>query len=280
MKNILIVGKGSYIGESLKQYLATWPQKYSVSTMETRDIDLDSISFKGYDALFHVAGIVHQKETAENEKLYYKINHQFAVDVANKAKLEGVKQFIFLSSGTIYGFDSGMITPTTPINAKTNYGKSKAMAEEDLKRLDSNDFKVAILRPLMVYGKGCKGNFQTVVKLVEKLPVFPAVHNERSLIYIDNLSSFVKMTVDKELSGTYFPRNKENADIYVMTQEIAKALNKKIYMSVILGFGVSVTKNLFGVTSKAFGDKVYINTEEFNYDYCVVSFKDSIKKSI
>ena len=148
--------------------------------------------FGGYDVVFHVAGIAHQKETKENAHLYYEINRDLAIEVANKAKIEGVKQFIFMSSMSVYGKEVGVITKDTKPKPKTNYGKSKLQAEESLNALSDDNFKVCILRPPMVYGDGCKGNYQIIVKFVKKFSIFPRVNNKRSLVNVENLVVYLK----------------------------------------------------------------------------------------
>ncbi|MBR2613682.1 MAG: NAD-dependent epimerase/dehydratase family protein, partial [Clostridia bacterium] len=204
MKKILITGSGSYIGESFKEYLKQYGEEYSTDTLDMQRADWREHDFSGYDVVYHVAGIAHRKETSENAHLYYEVNRDLALEVARKAKSEGVSQLIFLSSMSVYGIERGVITPDTPLAPKTNYGRSKMEAEEGMAELASEDFAICTLRPPMVYGKGCKGNFVSVVSLVRKLPFFPRVENRRSMIYIDNLSSFVKMAIDRELSGLYF----------------------------------------------------------------------------
>jgi len=238
------------------------------------------MSFASYDVVYHVAGIVHSRETKENAELYYRVNRDLTLEVAQKAKNEKVKQFIYLSSGTVYGTEVGVITPKIPKSPKSHYAKSKAQAEVGLKDLENDDFIKSILRPLMVYGKGCKGNFQSVIKIVKRFPVFPRVHNERSLVYIDNLSSFVKLVIDEKISGVLFPKDEKNADIAIMAEEIASVLGKKIYLSRILGFCIKVVRPLFSITRKAFGDMVYQETETFGYRYCVYGFREAVRKSV
>lgn len=276
MKRILITGENSYIGDSFITYMSKWPEEYYVESIDVKSNKWKKIDFHSFDSIYHVAGIAHRKETKQNAHEYYKVNGDLAFEIAKKAKEEGVKQFIFLSSGTIFGMESGSISKETPLNPKSNYGKSKAYAEKLLVSLKSTNYKIVILRPLMVYGKGCKGNFQSVIKIVKCSPVFPRVHNKRSLIHIDNLCSFVKMSVDKELSGIYFPKNEEDVDIYEIVTELANSMGKHIYMSSILGLFIYLFRDFFSITRKAFSDLTYIDTDEFDFSYCVVSNEDSL----
>ncbi len=279
MKKILITGANSYIGTSFEKYIKeNFPDDYTVDTVDTVDGSWREKSFAGYDCVFHVAGIAHRKETKENAHLYYAVNRDLAIEAAKKAKADGAGQFIFLSSMSVYGMETGVITKETKPNPKSHYGKSKWQAEQGIAPLDSEDFKVCILRPPMVYGKGCKGNFQTVVKIVKKFPVFPNVNNERSMIYIDNLSSFVKHCADFEFCGVYFPQNKEYMSTKDMARWIAEALHKKIYLEYIMGVCIRILRHIHPTAKKAFGSLVYSIDEP--RDYCVVSGQDSVKESV
>ena len=280
MKRVLVAGVNSYIGDSFIKYMRQWPDQYEVSTLDLRTDAWMKADLGGYDAVYYVTGIAHKKETPENAPEYYKINRDLTIRFAEKSKQEGVKQFIFLSSGTVYGLEAGIITPNTKLNPKTHYGKSKAEAEIALSDMSDDTFKVAILRPLMVYGKGCKGNFQSLIKIIKASPVFPRVHNKRSLVYIDNLSSFVKEAIDNNIFGVFFPKNNENVDIYDLAIGIATGLNKSLYMSYILGGAIYLFRGLFSMTRKAFSDMIYVDTDNVNFKYCVVTTKDSITKSV
>ena len=260
MKKILITGANSYIGTSFEKYINdNFADRYQVDTIDMIDGSWREKSFAGYDSVFHVAGIAHQKETKKNAHLYYEINRDLAIEVAKKAKNDGVKQFVFLSSMSVYGMDVGVITKETKPNPKTNYGKSKLQAEEHIVALRDETFKICVLRPPMVYGDGCKGNYQTIVRLVKKFPIFPRVKNKRSLIHIDNLVLFIKSAIDEELNGLYFPQDKEYVRTIDLAKNIAKQMNKKIYFSFLLGFGAIILRPFVGKLKKAFGNLIFID---------------------
>ena len=279
MKRILITGANSYIGMSFEKYISeNYPGEYVVDTVDMIDGSWRNKSFSGYDSVFHVAGIAHLKETKKNAHLYYEVNRDLAIEIANKARGEGVKQFVFLSSMSVYGMDTGVITKDTEPKPKTNYGKSKLQAENSIVHLSDENFKVCIIRSPMVYGKGCKGNFQTVVRIVKKSPIFPYVKNQRSMIYIVNLCSFVRMCVDNSLEGLFHPQNKEYVSTIDMARWISEVLNKKIYFEYITGGCVRILRHFYTKAKKGFGSLVYDLNEP--RDYCVISVEDSVKESV
>lgn len=270
MKKILITGTNSYIGTSFENYIKeNFSEEYEVSSLDMIGDGWRSKDFSGYDAVFHVAGIAHRKETAENADLYYKVNRDLVIETCKKAKEAGVGQFVFLSSMSVYGMDTGIITKETVPDPKTNYGKSKLQAEEGILPLADESFRVCVLRPPMVYGEGCKGNYQSIVKIVEKSPVFPRVKNRRSSIHVDNLASFVRMAIDKNLQGIYFPQNEKSQSTKELARDIAKSKNKKIYFSVLLGLAVIIFRPFITKLKKAFGTLVYEGTEDFDFEYCI-----------
>ncbi len=258
MKRVLITGANSYIGTSFEKFVEeNFSEKYIVDTIDMIDGSWIKKDFSKYDVVFHVAGIAHQKETKDNSQLYYKINRDLAIDVAKKSKADGVKQFVFLSSMSVYGMDTGVITKETNPNPKTNYGKSKLQAENEINTLRDGSFKVCILRPPMVYGDGCKGNYNSIVKLVKKFPFFPRVNNKRSMVDINNLVTFIEIAIDKELDGLFFPQDSDYVNTTELAKQIAKSINKKIYASFVLGFAVILLKPFSRTIKKAFGSLIY-----------------------
>ena len=280
MKKILIVGKNSYIGLSLKHYLENEQSNYSVEELDTLGFNGSVHNFNGFDAVVCVAGIAHIKETKENTQLYYEVNRDLAVQIAEKAKADGVGHFIFLSTMSVYGMESGVITLDTLPAPKNNYGKSKLQAEQLLSALCDESFKLTIIRPPMVYGKNCKGNFQAVVKLACKLPVFPKVNNARSMIYIDNLCNFIKICIDKSKTGIFCPQNQEYVNTSAMAKVIASQKSKKLFLSRTLGVLVAIVRPFSSLLTKAFGSLIYKDMESDNFSYCVIDIESSFKDSV
>lgn len=276
MKKILITGKDSYIGTSLEEWLAKEPENYQVDTVGTRNEEWKSIDFSYYDVIFHVAGIAHIKETKENKELYYKVNRDLAYEIAKKAKNEGIEHFIFLSSMSVYGMETGVITKDTVPKPKTAYGRSKLEAEKLLKELERENYKIAIVRPPMVYGKGCKGNYPKLSKLAKTTLFFPKIENQRSMIYIFNLTEYIKILIDEMSEGLFLPQNSE----YVSTVGLIKTINevnqRKVLMTGV--FDPLLAKIKASIVLKVFGTLVYEHEEpQLENKYNIFSFFESIK---
>lgn len=258
MTNILITGAGSYIGTSFATYLQQWPQDYHVDTVDMIGDTWRHTDFSFYDAVFHVAGIAHIKETAENAHLYYEVNRDLAVETAQKAKDAGVKHFVFLSSMSIYGMVEGIITADTKPNPNSNYGKSKWEAETQIAALCDEHFAVSVLRPPMVYGDGCKGNYQALIKLAKIAPFCPNYTNQRSMVSIDTLCAYVKNLMDCRESGIFFPQEADYVCTCRMIADIAAQNGKKLPLTRLLNPAVSLAK-LTTKGKKAFGNLIYHN---------------------
>lgn len=282
MKKILITGANSYIGTNFDNYLKAFGDDYSVDTIDMKCDNWKEQSFADYDVIFHVAGIAHDTKNKKEADLYYKVNCDLAIETATKAKQDGVKQFIFMSSMLVYnGCKDRKITLSTTPCVKGCYGDSKLKADLGLQKLNDENFCVSILRPPMIYGKGCKGNFPRLINLAQKIPVFPNVKNQRSMLYIVNLCEFLRQTIDRKLSGVLFPQNKE----YVCTTELVKtAMNylgkKKLYTRIFNPL-IIIAKPIVRAVNKMFGNLTYDKTmSQYDFDYNVVNFEESIKRSV
>lgn len=279
MKRILITGVDSYIGTSFENWLKEYSDMYKVDTIDMRDDEWKQKPFGSYDVVYHVAAIVHIKEN-DKEK-YYKVNRDLAIDVARKAKKEGVKQFIFLSTMRVYGMESGYIDKNTKLNPKTDYDKSKLEAEKFLSGINDENFKVAIIRPPIVYGKNCKGNYPRLAKLTTRMLVFPNYNNERSMIFIDNLSEFIRQVIEYKMEGLFFPQNREYVNTSELVQLVSEVHGRHLKLTKIFNPLVSIGIKLSRTFAKVFGTFVYDKNmdggpdDEFDYETC--SFRESIE---
>lgn len=281
MKRVLITGKNSYIGTSLENWIMREPDRYEVDTLDMRDGLWKEKDFSQYDVVFHVAGIAHVSSNPNMEDLYYKVNRDLAIETAEKAKKEGVKQFIFMSSIIVYGDSSSskrVIDRKTVPTPSNFYGNSKLQAEEGIRYLESDNFKIVVLRPPMIYGKGSKGNYPRLAKLAKKTPVFPDFDNERSMLHIDNLCEFIKEMIDHEESGLFFPQNVEYVKTSEMVRIIAEVHGKRILMTKLFN---PILRLMFGigVVNKVFGNLVYEKSiSDYNKgNYQIRGFRESIE---
>ena len=267
MKKILITGANSYIGMSFADYLAQpeFAGMYQVDTLDMIGDAWRSFDFSGYDTVYHVAGIAHSdngKISEERAKLYYAVNTDLTVACATRAKEAGVKQFIFMSSAIVYGDSapigkSKIITRDTPVNPANCYGDSKVQAENGIRPLDCDSFKVVILRPPMIFGKGSKGNYPLLSKLARKLPAFPKVENCRSMLYIGNLVEFVRLMIENDERGTFWPQNPQYSNTSEVISLIAKAHNKRCVLIPGFGWALKLMSHVTGLVNKAFGNLAY-----------------------
>ena len=290
MKRVLITGANSYIGMSFEKWI-----EENCSTVETTTQDMignawKEADFSKYDAIFHVAGIAHAdvgKVTEEQKTLYYKVNTDLTVECAKKAKAEGIKQFVFMSSIIVYGESAGIgkervITKETPLTPANFYGDSKVKAEEGLLELVDDNFKVVILRPPMIYGKGSKGNYPLLAKMASKLPFFPNVKNQRSMLYIGNLCKFISLMIVNEENGIFYPQNREYVETSQMVKCIAGVKNKRIRLTKLfnplLKLLGAIGGKFGGLVNKAFGNMVYEKEmSSYREEYQIYDLDESIR---
>ena len=285
-KRVLVTGVNSYIGNAFRSYMEQYPEEAVVDGISVRNDSWKTLDFSGYDCVFDVAGIAHADTghvSEEVKKRYYAVNCDLTVALAQKAKEEGVRQFIFMSSAIVYG-DSApigfqrMITRDTPPAPADFYGDSKLQAEKGILPLADDHFKIAILRPPMIYGKGSKGNYPVLSKMAQKLPAFPKVENCRSMLYIGNLVEFVRLVIKNEENGFFFPQNGQYSNTSQLVQMIAEAHGKHI----ILVGGCTVPLRLLsqatGLVNKAFGSLAYdMPMSEYKENYRRFSLEESIR---
>lgn len=290
MKRILITGKGSYVGSKVHEWLEH--AGHEVIELDMIGNEWHTFDFHGYDSVYHVAGIAHadiSNVSEETKQLYYRVNCDLAVETAKKAKEAGVKQFIYMSSLLVYG-DSGTgsykdvreIKSSTMPNPSNFYGDSKWQAELRLRELNSDDFHVAVLRPPMIYGKGCKGNYNGMRKIALMSPVFPNYDNKRSVLYIGNLCEFIRLLVEDGNGGIYWPQNREYVKTADFIKEISQIHKKKRLITKSLNWLVPIGSHVPGkissLVNKAFGSLAVEKNLSTSFEgrYRLFSFHESI----
>lgn len=297
-KKVLITGAGSYIGESFRAYAAKKYPTLKIDAIDMTDSLWRECDFSGYDIVYHVAGIAHadvgKVDDATKEK-YYAVNTDLAIEVCQKAKAEGVKRFVIMSSMIVYGDSapygkSKVVDEHTVPKATNFYGDSKLQADVAVRDFADDAFKVFVLRPPMIYGKNSKGNYPALAKLAKKLWVFPDVDNQRSMLHIDNLCEFlcqIMLVKDvKENSVILIPQNSEWVNTSQMVKEIGEVTDSKVtlvggIMKLAISFGGKVPGKIGKLINKAFGNFAYAQSmsqyEGINYQ--TISLQESIRKT-
>lgn len=286
-KRVVITGEKGYIGVHIQQWLQGYADSYNVTMLNVRTGEWKNNSFKGVDVVVHTAAIVHQPDFTDWE-VYKRTNIDLTVDLAKKAKQEGVGQFIFLSTMAVYG--KGKRLSVNCINDKTEispvglYGKSKYLAEQEILKLQTKDFKVVIVRPPNVYGKDCKGGYISGFRsAVLKLPAIPYAYTNvrQSTIYIDNLCELIRLIIESEAFGFFMPQDRIAVSAVTLMSAIADGMGRKKPVSRLLGIGVYIL-GFLPIVKKAYGGLAYAEsmTAYFDNKYVVVPFEEGIRRTL
>lgn len=297
-KKVLVTGTSGYLGTSFKQYTdklnGNMPQNlWHVTFVSMRNEKWKEMDFSEYDVILHAAGIVHRKEEPDMEQLYFDVNYKLTKELAEKARADAQAkeqrtraahkmQFVFLSTMSVYGIVTGHITTETKPAPVNFYGKSKLEAEAALQAMQTEKFLVTIVRPPMIYGRDCSGNYRLLEKLATKIPFFPKTNNERSMLYIDNLNEFLRLAMEKDAVGIFCPQNAEFVNTSEMVTAIRKSYGKKGVT--IPGFGglLNLLAGKINLFAKVFGTLTYdksMSVYEQIGNYQIVDFGESIHGS-
>lgn len=229
-KTLMITGASGFIGSN---FIERYKDKYKIIPMDLLKIKPEEIDFREVDTVLHLAALVHQMQGAPREK-YFEVNTELTRRVAVEAKKQGVKHFVFYSTVAVYGthgeiYKEVILDKNSKINPKTPYAESKWQAEEILRELEDNNFKISILRPPLVYGKNCPGNMRRLEKLVDMLPILPFNYdeNKRTLVEINKLLKITYEVIESEIVGIIIPKDDKDISIKEIVEKIIKEKNKK-----------------------------------------------------
>ena len=284
---ICIIGKNSYIGNHIDEWLSQYG--HEVFQLDVLMEDWKAFDYSSFDAVIHVAGIVH-RPNCKDEKLYYDVNTIMPTTIANKFKnsTNSKVTFVFLSTMAVFGTPKrlckNVITSDTPVSPMGLYGQSKAAAEGNILQLQDGRFNVVIVRPPNVYGKNCRGNYISgFVKAVKKLPVIPAAYMnvKQSMLYVDNLCELIRLSIEQKRNGVFMPQDDKAVSAVDITVAIARALDKKPRISNFLGMLVHLGC-FVPMIQKAYGGVEYDFSLSHieGMDYVVVPFEEAMKRTI
>lgn len=282
---VLLVGKDSYIGNHIEEWLSSKGMK--VYQLDVLTEEWKSYDYSEFDSIVHVAGIVHRPDCKDWD-LYKRVNTDMPIEIATMAKKQGVRQYVFFSTMGVYGIEKRLypntIDKSTPLNASSMYSRSKLLAEKGLCKLQDKSFNVAIIRPPSVYGKGCRGNYiPEFSKVVKKIPIIPLAYQnvKQSMIYIDNLCELVSLVIADNYKGIYCPQDERSVSAVEILDAIAKGLNLKRPHSRVFGIIVRLL-SFIDIINKAYGGVEYKNNlSNINgYKYVVVPFVEGMRRTV
>lgn len=208
---ILVTGASGFIGRALVTELANAGHSVRAAMRQPADIFRRSVEviavsdltrsvewrplLNNIETVVHLAGIA-RAEPGIAEQVYDRVNRLATAELARAAKAIGIRHLVFVSSIRAQsGAASTKVLCETDTPQPTDaYGRSK-LAAEDAVRAAAVPF--TILRPVLIYGSGVKGNFARLMELARKpwpLP-FGLCRNRRSLLGRRNLIDAIHLVL-------------------------------------------------------------------------------------
>lgn len=249
---LLLTGSNGFVGS---YFLEKYSDKYEIKKFSFLNDNFEELRLDDIDVVIHLSAFVHQMGGASFE-VYEKINVIQTVELAQKAKRAGVKQFLFMSTVKVYGEEADIVyTENSACNPKDEYGKSKLKAERELLKLEDKSFKISIIRTPIVYGFGAKANIKNLIDLVKKAPLLPfgEIQNRRSMVFVGNLCHLIDEVITQRQDGIFLASDDEPLSTTRFIELIAKSLGKRIILvkipffeSLLKLFKPSFYKRLYG----------------------------------
>lgn len=284
MKKILIVGEHGFVATSFGYYMKKF-NSYELTFISSRNDAWKQHDFHGYNCVFNASGLAHANAMDGSDEDYIEVNGKLPGQIARKAKEEGVPLYISISSEIIYGDtselgESKVIKKDTVPTPDGIYGKSKIMGEKEVLQYADDTFQTAILRPPMIYSEDAVENFARLCSFAVKSPIFPKLKNEQSMIYIDNLCELIRLIIDNNEGGIYFPQEREYMQTSKLVKDISKAAGNNVRETKVFNGALKLLSHRFRFIRKAFGNLVYDKSlsGHFGWKYCVVDYEESIRR--
>jgi nucleoside-diphosphate-sugar epimerase len=266
---LLITGTNGFVGKSLCPELCNQGHAVlaAMRSLDKQVVDVDKVlitsisketdwcsALQNVEVVIHLAARVHVMNEVAVDALaeFHKVNVEGTLNLARQAAKCGVQRFIFLSSIGVNGNNNlKPFTDGDTQNPQNPYAVSKYEAEQGLLAIaKETGMEVVIIRPPLVYGPGVKANFASMMKWVNKnIPLpFGAIHNQRSLVALDNLVDFIIHCIDhpKAANEVFLISDGEDVSTTELLQKVAKAFGKKALL-------LSVPVSLMTLSAKLLG---------------------------
>lgn len=226
MKRILLTGASGFVG---KRYLVYNTSRYEIVPFSVATAMPGEKLLSTIDTVVHLGGLAHQMQKVDPAR-YFEANYDNTRDLALRAKQAGVRHFIFISTIKVFGEkQQGVLTLESPcIPENDPYGESKLKAEQFLQTMADADFTVSIIRPPLIYGPGVKGNLDRLLKLADSgMPLpFGAIHNRRTMIYLDNFIALINQVIDTGVGGLFLASDSRPVSTTELVTLIRKFMGK------------------------------------------------------
>lgn len=281
---ILVIGKKGFVSTCFQTYMKRF-QYIHVDAISARNDAWKEADFHGYDAIFNATGLAHNDARMGTEEEFIALNAILPLELAKKAKAEGVTEFINMSSMIVYGNMTPIGTKelitadTVPIPANI-YGRSKLIGEEGILKLNDDTFHVAVIRSSLIYGETAVDNFLALTNYAVKLPIFPYVENARSMIYSDNLCELVRLIIKNKCSGIFYPQQEEYICTSKIMKDIADQVGHKIWMPRFFYPILKFLSKRILFFRRVFGSLAYDMETSNHFDgaYRIVSYQESVNR--
>lgn len=228
---IYITGSSGFVGHNLVPYLTDF--RYFCVSASRQQLYSGNISLEKGDTVIHLAGKAHDLKKASNPEEYYQINFELTKKLYNAFLQSDASKFIFVSSvKAVADSVEGVLTEEVIPDPKTDYGKSKLMAEQYIESQPLPPGKsYFILRPCMIHGPGNKGNLNLLYQFVKKGIPYPLAgfNNQRSFLSVENLCFIIKELIERDniASGVYQVADDEPSSTNQVVTLLANAIRVK-----------------------------------------------------
>lgn len=238
-KGVVLVPKLLALGHDVAVLDTMWfgnylPDHPRLTARKGDVLDIDAISLSGVEAIIHLSSIANDPCGDLNPKLTWEVSALATMQLADKAVRHGVKQFIYASSGSVYGIqDAPQVTEDKILKPLTEYNKTKMVAERVLLSY-ADRMAVQIVRPATVCGLSPRMRLDVSVNMLTmqaltrgRITVFGG-EQTRPNIHIDDITDvYLHFLQHPDLTGIY-NAGFENLSIRTIAEMVARHVKADI----------------------------------------------------